>query len=79
MPDDESTTQNQDSEKNSISASPQEPATDAPIPAIDSEPTEVPPESLESSLGDFSAKSTDIPPSNSTPTEAENKPKTEEK
>jgi len=77
--DDPNTTQNQDSTENSIPASPQEPIVDAPIPPIDSESGEAPPEVLESSPNDFSAKSNDIPPLNSTPTEAENEQKTEEK
>ena len=71
--------QNQDSEQNPIPPSPQEPIADAPIPLIDSEPTEALPEAPESSPNDFSVKSNDIPPSNSTPTEAENEQKTEEK
>ena len=79
MPDEPNTTKNQDSEKNSIPPSPQEPMADAPIPPIDSEPAKVPSGALESSPNDFSVKSNDIPPSNSIPTEAVNEPKTEEK
>jgi hypothetical protein len=79
MPDDQNSTQNPISDENSIPASPQEPMADAPILPIDSEPTEVPSDALESSPNDFSVKSNDIPPSNSTPTEAVNEPKTEEK
>lgn len=79
MPDEPKTTQNQDSVENSIPASPQEPMANAPIPTIDSEPAEVPSEALESSPNDFSVKSNDIPPPNSTITEAEKEPKTEEK
>ena len=79
MTDDQNTTQNPIFEENSIPPSPQEPTADAPIPSIDSEPAEVPSEALESSPNDFSVKSNDIPPSNSTPTEAENEQKTQEK
>ena len=55
MPDDQNTTQNQDSEKNSIPPNPQEPMADIPIPAIGSVPTEMPLEAPES------PKNTDIP------------------
>ena len=79
MPDDQNTTQNPISEKNSIPLSSQEPMADVPILPMDSEPAEVPSGALESPLNDFSVKSNDIPPSNSTLTEAENQPKTEEK
>ena len=79
MSDDQNTTQNPTSEGNSIPPSSQEPTADAPISPMDSEPAEVPSEALESSPNDFSVKSNDIPLSNSTPTEAENEPKTEEK
>ena len=79
MPDDQDTSQNKDSEKNSIPASPQEPTTDAPILPMDSEPAEVPSEATEVSGEGFSDESNNIPPSNSTLTEAENESKTEEK
>ncbi|MEK7572469.1 MAG: hypothetical protein AAB493_01270 [Patescibacteria group bacterium] len=67
------------SAKNSIPPSPQEPTEPASIPPIDSESTEALPEALESSPNDFSVKSNDIPPSNYSPTEIENEPKTQEK
>ncbi len=88
MSDDQNTTQNPIPEEtrlndtvgqDSIPASPQEPMADAPIPPMNSEPTEVPSGALESSPNDFSMKSNDIPPLDSTPTEAENGSKTEEK
>lgn len=79
MPDDQNLTQNPIPEKNSIPPSPQEPTADASILPIDSESAEVPSEGTESSLNDFSVKSNDILPSDSTPMEAENEPKTEEK
>lgn len=47
MPDDQNTTQNQDSEKNSIPPSPQEPMVDVPVPVTDSIPVDIPPEALE--------------------------------
>ena len=71
--------QNQDSVENSIPPSPQEPTADAPIPPIDSEPTEAPSEAPEAPLEGFSDESNNIPFSNSTPTEAESEQKTEEK
>jgi len=79
MPDDQDTSQNKDSEKNSIPASPQEPTTDAPILPMDSEPAEVPSDAPEASRESFSDESNNIPLSNSTPTEAENESKSEEK
>ena len=79
MPDDQNTTQNQDSTENSIPPSPKEPTESAPINTTDFKPTNASPEALESSPNDFSVKSNDIPPSNSIPTEAENEPKPEEK
>ena len=78
MPDDKNTSQNQDSENNSIPQSPQEPTEPAPENTAYSEPTNAPSEALESSPNDFSVKSNDIPPSDSTPTEVENEPKPEE-
>jgi len=71
--------QNQDFNKNSIPPSPQEPIADAPILPMDSEPAEVPSGALESSPNDFSVKSNDIPPSNSTLTEPSSELKPEEK
>ena len=79
MPDDQNLTQNPIPEENSIPPSPQEPMADAPILPIDSEPAEVSPEATEASGEGFSAKSDNIPPSNSTSTEVVNEPKTEEK
>ena len=79
MPDDPNTTQNPTPEENSIPPSPQEPMADAPILPIDSEPAEVPSGALESSPNDFSVKSNDIPPSNSTLTDSPNEEKPEEK
>jgi len=79
MPDDENSTQNPISEENSIPPSSQEPTEPAPINTAHSEPTNAPSEALESSPNDFSVKSNDIPPSNSTSTEAQNEQKTEEK
>ena len=79
MPDNQNTPQNPTPEENSIPASPQETMADAPILSIDSEPAEVPSDAPESSPNDFSVKSSDIPPSNSTPTEAVNEPKIQEK
>lgn len=69
MSDDQNTTQNPIFEENPTPPSPQEPMADAPIPPIDSEPTEAPPEALESPPNDFSVKSNDIPPSDSVPSE----------
>ncbi len=71
MPDSENQPQNPISEENSILPSPQEPTADAPILPMDSEPTNAPSGALESSPNDFSVKSNDIPPSNSTPPEPE--------
>ena len=79
MPDDQNTAQNQDSEKNTIPPSPQQPTELAPENTAYSEPVEAPPEVPESSPNDFLVKSNDIPPSNSAPTEAEEEQKTEEK
>ena len=79
MPDDQNSTQNPISEENSIPPSPQEPTGQAPEIIPVSEPSSMPPEAPESSPNDFSVKSNDIPPSNSTPTEAQNEQKTEEK
>lgn len=79
MPDDQNTTQNPISEENSIPPSPQEPTEPTPINTTYSEPSEALPDAPESSPNDFSVKSNDIPLSNSTPMEAENESKTEEK
>ncbi|MDO8550080.1 MAG: hypothetical protein Q7S39_08035 [Ignavibacteria bacterium] len=79
MPDDVNIIKNQDSEQNPIPVSPQEPTLDAPIPPMDLESANAPSDAPESSPNDFSVKSNDIPLPNSTPAEAENEPKTEEK
>ena len=79
MPPDQNLTQNQDSEENSIPPSSQEPTEPASENIAHSEPSDAPPEALESSPNDFSVKSNDIPPSDFTLTEAEKEPKTEEK
>src|SRR3989344_8884224 len=79
MPDDQNSPQKPISEETSIPASPQEPTEPALENTAHSEPAKAPPEALESSPNDFSVKSNDIPPSNSTPTEAVNQQKTEEK
>lgn len=50
MPDDQNTIQNQDSAKNSIPPSPQEPMADVPIPATVSESVTMPPEASESPI-----------------------------
>ncbi|MFA6076966.1 MAG: hypothetical protein WC735_02730 [Candidatus Paceibacterota bacterium] len=71
MSDEQNTTQKPIPEENSIPPSPQEPMADAPIPPIDSEPVEVLPEAPEASREGFSDESTNIPPSNSTPTPEE--------
>lgn len=57
MPDEPKTTQNPTSMENSIPVSPQEPMADAPILPMDSEPAEVPSETIESSPNDFLVKS----------------------
>ena len=77
MPDDQNSPQNPISEENSIPASPQESMADAPILPIDSEPAEAPSEAWEAPRDSFSDESNNIPPSNSTPTEAEKELKTE--
>jgi hypothetical protein len=79
MADDPNTTQNQDSEENSIPASPQEPTEQGTENTAHSEPSVASPEALESSPSDFLVKSSDIAPFDSTLTEAEGEPKTEEK
>lgn len=79
MPDDQNSSQNPISEENSIPPSPQEPTEPAPENTAHSEPSVAPSEAPESSPGDFSVKSNDIPPSNSTLTESENEQKIEEK
>ncbi len=62
MPDDQNTTQNPDSKENTLPTSPQSPTLDAPIPPLDSVPSEVPPEVPEDHGEGFQAKSTDIDP-----------------
>src|SRR3989344_5289560 len=79
MPDDQNTTQNPISEENSIPVSPQETTADAPILSMDSEPVEAPSGAPEAPREGFSDESNNIPPLNSTPMEAVNEPKTEEK
>jgi hypothetical protein len=79
MADDQNTTQNQDSEKNSIPASPQEPTEQGTENTAHSEPSVASPEALESSPSDFSVKSNDIPLSDSTHIELEKELETEEK
>jgi hypothetical protein len=71
--------QNPIPEENSIPVSPQEPTEPASENTAYSEPFVAPPEVTESSPNDFSAKSNDIPLPDSTLTETENEPKTEEK
>jgi len=79
MPDDQNLTPNPISTENSIPPSPKEPTEQVPENTAHSEPSDAPPEALESSPNDFSVKSNDIAPFNSTLTETENEPKTEEK
>jgi hypothetical protein len=79
MPDDQNTIQNPTPNESSIPASPQEPTEPALENTAHSEPSEAPSEAPESSPNDFLVKSNDIPPSNSTLTEAVNELKTEEK
>ena len=79
MSDDENIAQDPTPEETSIPPSPQEPSEPAPINTAHSEPFNAPPEALESSPNDFSVKSNDIPPSDSTPTEGLDEQKTEEK
>jgi len=57
MPDDQNTTQNQDSEASSTPPTPQEPTEQAPENTAHSEPSVVPPEAPEAPQGDFSAES----------------------
>ena len=79
MPDDPNTTQNPTPEENSIPPSPQEPTEPASENTTHSEPLDMPSEAPEGSPNDFSAKSTDIAPSNSTPPEPSSEQKNEEK
>ena len=79
MPDDQNLTQNQDSDKNSIPPSPQEPTEQGSENTAHSEPSDALSEAPEAPGDGFPVKSNDIPPSNSTPTEEENEPKTEGK
>lgn len=74
MPDEENTTQNQDFTENPSPASPQEPTEPASVNTTDSEPAEALPEALESSPIDSKVKSTDIPPSDSTPIQPKKEP-----
>jgi hypothetical protein len=57
MPSNQNTTQNPIPEENTQPVSPQEPMADAPIPATDSVPTELPPEAPEAPRNDFGVKS----------------------
>ncbi len=61
--------QNPISEENPSPTSPQEPTEQGTENTVHSEPSEALPEALESSPSDFSVKSNDIPPTNSTPPE----------
>ena len=79
MPDDENTTQNPTPEENPSPASPQEPTQPTPENGVHSEPSNMPSEAPEASREGFSDESNNIPPSDSTPTEAINEQKTEEK
>ncbi len=79
MPDDQNQPQNPVPEENSIPPSPQEPTEPALENTAHSEPSTMPPEAPESPPNDFSVKSTDIAPSNSTLTEPSSEVKTEEK
>ncbi len=78
MPDNQNTTQNPIFEENTQPMSPQEPVADVPIPATDFTPTEVPPEATEAPRDDFEVKSSNIPPSDSTSQNTENKAEIEE-
>ena len=71
MPDDQNTSQNPISEESPLPTSPQEPTEQGTENTAHSEPSEALPEALESSPNDFSVKSNDIPPSDSTPPEPE--------
>ncbi|MFA5773057.1 MAG: hypothetical protein WC908_00055 [Candidatus Paceibacterota bacterium] len=79
MPDDQNASQNPISEENPSPTSPQESIEQGTENTAHSEPSVAPLDALESSPNDFSVKSNDIPPSNSTPTEAVNEPETLEK
>ena len=79
MPPDSNTTQNQDSAENPLPTSPQEPTEHASENTAHSEPVDALPEAPEATGSDFEVKSTDIPPSNSIPTEQGNEQKTEER
>src|SRR3989338_3405205 len=71
MSDNQNQPQNPISEENSIPESPQEPTEPASENTAHSEPSDALPEGLESSPNDFSVKSNDIPPPDSTPPEPE--------
>jgi hypothetical protein len=71
MADEEKTSENPTPEENPSPTSPEEPTEPAPINTAHSEPSEALPEAPESSPSDFSVKSNDIPPSDSTPPEPE--------
>lgn len=69
--------QNPTPKQNPLPTSPQEPTEPAPISTPISTTPEMPPRALESSPNDFSVKSTEIAPSDSTLTEPTDEPKTE--
>ena len=60
MPSDQNTTQNPIPQENSIPPSPQEPTESASENTAHSEPSNAPPEALESLPNDFSVESNDI-------------------
>lgn len=70
--------QNPISEENSLPTSPQETTEQAPENTAHSEPSDALPEALESSPSDFSVKSNDIPPSDSTHIEPEKEAENED-
>ena len=79
MPSDPNQPQNPIPEENPSPTSPQEPTEPAPENTAHSEPSGALPEAPEAPGDGFTAKSIDVAPSDSTPTEAENEPKAEEK
>jgi len=78
-PNDQNTTPNPIPTENPIPPNPQEPTEPASENTAHSEPSNIPPEAPEAPGDSFITKSSDIPLHNSIPTEAENKPKPEEK
>ncbi|MFA6256683.1 MAG: hypothetical protein WC646_00015 [Candidatus Paceibacterota bacterium] len=79
MPDDQNTTQNPISTENSLPSSSQEPTEQSTENTAHSEPSGALPEAVESSPSEFSVKSNDIPPTDSTHIEPKKEPGTEEK